>query len=237
MRDLAVTAVAANGYYVQVPPDSPDYAGAANSGLFVFSGTGPKPAAGDRVDVEGTLTNYYGRLELTDTVFTPAGTSGASPEPAIVEPVDAATASAVVNGVAVAGALQSVLIKVQNVTVTNASPAVNEFEVTGGLPVDDLLYRLDPLPSVGQTFSSITGVLNLYLNRYALEPRGAAIDVRLVQVGDERREARGELVLLAAHRPGVVDHEEHVGGREIRQRDALLAGLDEAVPHRVEVES
>ena len=49
-----------------------------------------------------------------------------------------------------------------------------EFEVTGGLRVDDDLFAVTPDPILGDSFSSITGVLNYGFENRKLLPRSAA---------------------------------------------------------------
>jgi hypothetical protein len=92
------------------------------------------------------------------------------------------TAAEVATGGPRAATLESVLVKVDNVTVSDIAPPVgagdvaptNEFIVDGGLYVNDFLYLTSPFPTVGQTYLSITGVLELRNNNSKLEPRSAA---------------------------------------------------------------
>jgi hypothetical protein len=73
-------------------------------------------------------------------------------------------------------------VRVENVSVTDVAPApgpgddapTNEFTVTGGLRVDDLLWLVTPFPSVGSGYGSLSGVL-VYRNALSkLEPRDAS---------------------------------------------------------------
>jgi hypothetical protein len=72
---------------------------------------------------------------------------------------------------------ESVLIQINSISVADANPDspgdFGEFTVTGNLRVDDLLYLITP-HTLGQSFSSITGVLTYNFANYKLEPRSAA---------------------------------------------------------------
>ncbi len=49
-----------------------------------------------------------------------------------------------------------------------------EFEVTGGLWVDDDLMPFNPRPANGANFTSITGVMSFSFDEARLLPRGPA---------------------------------------------------------------
>jgi hypothetical protein len=147
------------------------------SGIFVFTGTPPAVTAGTRVTItNATVQNYFGQLELTGGMVM-AGAMGAPPAPVMI-----ANAMEVATGGARAMALEGVLVRVDNVTVTNTMPApgggetapTNEFEVTGTLRVDDALYLTEPFPAMGENFASITGVLAFQRSNSKLLPRAAA---------------------------------------------------------------
>lgn len=170
-----VTAVASNGFFAQVPTGHPDYAGVDHSGVFVFTGSSiARPARGAAVTVDGAVADYFGETQITASAVTVTGT-GTIPAAVMVTPAEVAT------GGARADALEGVLVRVASVTVTNAMPppaggetgTTNEFEVTGGLRVDDFLFLLSPLPSLGETFDSITGVLAFRRSNSKLHPRDA----------------------------------------------------------------
>jgi cytosine/adenosine deaminase-related metal-dependent hydrolase len=155
------------GYYVQDP------AGGPFSGIFVFTGSSsPGVAPGDIVDVTGTYDEYYDLSEIVQSSRTVTGTT-AVPAAAVLAPADLAT------GGTLAEAYESVLVRVENVAVTNVNPDgandYDEFEVTGGLRVDDQIYTaLDNTYTLGATFTSITGIHSYGFSNYKLLPRDAA---------------------------------------------------------------
>ncbi len=164
------------GFFVQVGPGDAEYAGPDYSGLYCYHPKGsPMPAVGDRVDVEGTVKDYYGEIELASLGLVTIR-SGGNPAPAAV----LATAADVATGGARARALEGVLVRVEGVAVTSVSPApgtadpapTNEFQVTGGLRVNDFLHLANPFPAVGQEYASISGVLRFANDHSKLEPRG-----------------------------------------------------------------
>lgn len=180
LPDALVTAVAAGeGFFVQVHPSEDIYNGVDNSGLFVFTrGAASFPEPGDRISVTGTRTVFFGQVQLAGvTGFTKNSSGNALPAPVEVAPGEVAT------GGARREALEGVIVTVKDVTVTNAQPApgnadnktpYNEFEITGGLRVNDFFYVIDPQPSTGATFDRITGVLRWANDLSKLEPRNAA---------------------------------------------------------------
>jgi cysteine-rich repeat protein len=176
LDNVLVTGRNNSGFFVQVKETDAGYAGADFSGLFVFA-TGNTVAAGDRVDIgNGTVQNFFGQIQLASVSGVTVESSGEAPPAPIVEaPADVAT------GGAHAAALEGVIVRVNSVTVTNVAPApgpgdtapTNEFVVTGGLRVNDYLFLVTPFPSLGDSFTSITGVLELRNSNSKIEPRSA----------------------------------------------------------------
>ncbi len=171
-----VTAIAANGFFMQVDPSSAAFAGVDNSGIFVFTSSAPTVAVGDRVDlVTSQVTNFLGEIELNQATISKTG-SEVAPAPALASPADVAT------GGSRAAALEGLLVTIENVSVTNVAPAPTgsdkaptyEFEATGGLRVDDFLYRITPFPLVDANFKSITGVLAFRNQASKIHPRSLA---------------------------------------------------------------
>ena len=172
-----VTALARNGFYMQVDPASPMYPGADFSGIFVFTNTAPMATVGDRVTVSGaTVADFFGQKQLSGGTVMVTASGQMVPAPTVVTPMAAAT------GGMRAAALEGVLVRVENVTVTNPMPApaggevapTNEFEVGGSLRVDDGLFLVTPFPMMGENFASITGVLALARENSKLLPRQAS---------------------------------------------------------------
>ncbi|MBX7113722.1 MAG: DUF4215 domain-containing protein [Myxococcaceae bacterium] len=177
LGQVLVTGITDTGFFVQVHPGEGGFTSAEYSGIFVYKPM-PGVAVGDRVDIEdATPVDYFGQRELSNvTNVTVSSTGNAAPAPVVV------TAAEVVNGGSKAVTHEAVVVQVNNVSVTNLSPALgagdrapaNEFEVTGGLRVDDLLFLLTPAPALGQTFAALSGILTYRNNNNKLEPRSAA---------------------------------------------------------------
>ncbi|MBI5488097.1 MAG: hypothetical protein HY905_12260 [Deltaproteobacteria bacterium] len=163
-EDVVVTAVFADGAFVQEPGGGP------YGGILVYAGSAPAVAVGDRVDVSGTYEEYAGESEISSPVLTRRG-AGTPAVPEVVLPADVAT------GGSLAESYEGVLVVVESVAVTDANPDApadyNEFEVDGALRVDDAFYRILPDPVPGNTFSRLAGVLRFTHADFKLEPRGA----------------------------------------------------------------
>ncbi|MFZ5469794.1 MAG: DUF4215 domain-containing protein [Myxococcota bacterium] len=170
-----VTAVSPNGFFLQVHESEAGYAGRDHSGIFVFL-PARTVSAGDRVNVSAALTSFFGQLQLSSATVTTASTGNPLPSLTTALPAEVAT------GGTRASALEAVLVQVANVTVTNLAPAPGpgdtaptyEFEVTGGLRVNDFLYRVAPFPAQGEQFASVAGVLRWANGHSKLEPRSSA---------------------------------------------------------------
>jgi cytosine/adenosine deaminase-related metal-dependent hydrolase len=174
-----VTAVLTNGFFAQVPESDADYVDADFSGVFVFTGTMPTVARGALVAIDGATSLFprsgpHQEIQFTMPTVTALGTAD-MPAPIVVAPADVAT------GGARAAALEGVLVRVEGVAVTDPAPApaggetapTHEFQVGGALLVDDVMYRLDPMPAMEESFASITGVLQLRRDHSKLLPRDA----------------------------------------------------------------
>lgn len=167
-----VTGKGSNGFFMQTKAGDAGYAGANFSGIFVATGSGSPflaAAVGNRVDVAGTVTNFFGQIEL-------ASLSAVTVVSAVVEApptAEVATAAEVTTAGTRAAALESVLVQVGAATITAVNAGQGEFTVNDGagtVVVDDFLYAL-PSPTVSQAFTSITGVLALRSNVSKIEPR------------------------------------------------------------------
>jgi large repetitive protein len=177
LNDMLVIAPAARGYFVQTVPGDDGYdASLAErfSGIFVFNGADEKPAVGDRIDIQGNVTDFFGQTEIANSTFTLV--SSGDPPPA---PIDV-TAEEVATGAARAMELEAVLVRVGMVTVTELEPMAGpgdtaptyEFVVEGILRVNDFLYRADPFPMVNDVIPNLQGILRFGNNNSKLEPRG-----------------------------------------------------------------
>jgi large repetitive protein len=186
LANALVTARAANGFFVQVKETDAGYTGPDNSGLFVFTATAPTVNPGDRVTVtNGTVTNFNGQIELSMVSFTVGTTGGAPPVPVTESaPGVPLTVTDLASGTK-AAALEGVIVRLANVSVTDIAPPpgtgdttpTNEFVVGGALRVNDLLYLTTPFPVVGDSFTSLTGILEFRNANFKLEPRAATDEV------------------------------------------------------------
>lgn len=123
---------------------------------------------GDVVNVKGTYTEFFDFSEITVTSSADLQivSSGPVPEPALVAAADVGT-----NG-AKAEAYESVLVKVENVMVTDAAPGFGEFEVDGVLRIDDFFYPFEgPMVSNGDVFTSIVGPVMWSFDNFKIAPR------------------------------------------------------------------
>jgi hypothetical protein len=122
----------------------PGYVDASYSGVYVYAPSNTVKQR-DRVTLlSATVSSYNGQIQLTvPNVQVVTSEGEAAPEPELVLPADVAT------GGSRAAALESVLVQVSGVTVTDTAPPpgagdktpTNEFVVDGKLPRERL-----PLP-------------------------------------------------------------------------------------------
>ncbi len=159
-----------NGFFIQVKETDTGYAGPEDSGVFVYTGgTVPTAAVGNRVDVTGTIQDFFGQTQLTTVTVTVTSASvEAPPAPIVVTPAQVAT------GGARAAELEAVLVTVQDVEVTAVDTGFGEFTLDGSLIVDDALFALAPAPTVGARFLSVSGVLAFRNSNSKLLVRSAA---------------------------------------------------------------
>jgi cysteine-rich repeat protein len=170
-RNVVVTALRSNAYFVQVPVGHRDYAGPEYSGIMVFTGPGAPLYTdgtaiqrGDNVDVTGRFIAFNGQLELSSPITTVRSTF-TRPIPDPVRPVLPSEVSAIASSRATA--LEGVLIEIGPTTVT--STAGVSFTLEGVLRVDNFLATY-PIPAPGP-LNGVRGVLVYRLFSMALSPR------------------------------------------------------------------
>ena len=166
-----VTAVSTDGEHIFLQ----DAMATTHGGLYVSdSGTllGATASRGDVVEVTGTYTESQGGNLATVALesFTSMGTDTV-PAPTVLTPAD-------ILDDGIAELYESMLVELQNVTVTSANPDdpagdFGEFEVDG-VRVDDLLYEVTPDPVLDDTFSTVVGPLNYTFGNFKIVPRDAA---------------------------------------------------------------
>ncbi len=141
------------------------------SGLYIFNST-KAVAVGDRVKVTGTLQFYKdsGNSEIIEIskVKNVEIVSSNNALPAFVT-VDPAK---VKNGGELKDAYNGVLVKVENVNVTEEADSYKVFGVADGLKVDDDFYSYED-PAVGTHFSLLRGVLGDTFGYSKILPRSA----------------------------------------------------------------
>jgi len=136
--------------------DAFDENGVPQSGIYVYMpGAGVSIAArGDLIDIEASVGSFGGSLQLVEpTVIRVISSGNTLPGAVEVEPADIAF------GGADSETYLGVLVQVNNVTVTEGFDSYFEFELTGGLRVDDIFYRAEPEPLVGEAYTAVVGPL------------------------------------------------------------------------------
>lgn len=162
-----VTGVGFSGYDDNFTISTPE-GGPWNSVYVYMSGT--TVAVGDEVEVTGTVEEYSGFTEIsgyTNSVTVDILSSGnAVPDPIIktIQQLNSEEAN------------ESVLIRIENVSVVEGPDDYNQWYVTDGTDtgqIDDGLFSY-PNPSVGDVFSSITGIVDYGYEEYGVNPRDAS---------------------------------------------------------------
>ncbi len=131
-------------------------------------------APGDELTIVGTYSEFFdmSQISIADASAVTTTGSGSAPAPELI-----ADPAAIATDGAMTEQYESVLVQVENVTVTVANPddpeQFNEFVVTGDLRIDDIFFAIDDwvAPAVGTSFASITGALTYGFSNFKLEPR------------------------------------------------------------------
>ncbi len=197
VSDLVVTAVGDDGFYSQQLMGSTDYDGVDDSAIYTFTGSAPTVSRGDVVDfTSATVQDFFGLIQFSGAVVAVTA-SGMEPAPLVV------TTAEVKTGGSRASALLGVLLRVENVTVTDANPDTpddfGDYEV-GGLRIADSLYATAPDPIVGDQFGAITGPLSFGFSNTKLYPREAAdvVSANLVLVPRDATVSPSGMITLTA---------------------------------------
>jgi predicted extracellular nuclease len=157
-----VYAVFSQGFFIA------DGAGAWQ-GIYVYNGSDPKPASGDRMRVTGKVAEYYGLTELTAPNY--------PTEPLVIEVLSSGNALpepyTVPSGSVSQEMWESVLVRVQDVTVTDPDLGRGEWEVddgSGTVVVDDW-GSYSYVPAQGDALSYVQGALTYDWGAFKIEPR------------------------------------------------------------------
>ncbi len=151
------------------------------SGLWVYTGAGAEAfSVGNTVDVIGWYEEYDNggawpapltEINIADHTLDSGVSLSSNPSP---QPAPSVVAVADLLVEATAEPWEGVLITIENLTVEDADLGYGEWAVDGGFRVDDKLFEFPTPLSPGDTFTSITGVLDYSYGNYKLEPRDAA---------------------------------------------------------------
>ncbi|MFT4623052.1 MAG: cytosine/adenosine deaminase-related metal-dependent hydrolase [Myxococcota bacterium] len=125
LDDVVVTGVGSSGFTLQ----DPAAAGAAWSGIYVFTGDTPTVARGEQISIEGQVSDYFGETQIQDTIVV---ASVAGPP---IAPVPLTIAEAT------AEEYESVLVTLTDGAVTD--DAYDCGPPSGGACADEGLWELD----------------------------------------------------------------------------------------------
>jgi predicted extracellular nuclease len=170
VKNVSVTAVVADssgkpGLIVQDPQ------GGEFSGIYLYNAKyDASIKVGTIITFTGNYSEYYGLTEVGYATIQKVK-DGEPLEPLVISP------ETLVTGEFCAGAdadgakrpYEGVLVKVENVTVTNTSLGNGEWEVSGGLRIDDAFYVYKPTKD--EAFDSIIGLGWFSFGNCKLEPR------------------------------------------------------------------
>ncbi len=150
-----------------------EMAGGKYSGIAVYlkNPDGVAIQRGDLVTLNGVFDEFYdnSQIELADVSGITVSGTAAVPMPELVAAADLAT------GGAEAEAYEGVLVEIQNVDVSDPDLGFGEFEVTGGLRIDDLFFTNNwPMVMLGDSYSSLVGVMDWSFDERKLAPRDLA---------------------------------------------------------------
>jgi len=165
INDVVVTAVGPSGFHVQDPAES------TYGGIYVYtssSGAGGV-SEGDLVTVTGTYVEYYDLSEITGPTVTVTGTATV-PDPVVLDPCDIGT------GGSLAEAYESMLVRVEDVSVTDENPDASAGDDYGEMEVDSCLRIDDGIldgydRTLGTTYSFIQGPLHYAFSNSKVRPR------------------------------------------------------------------
>jgi predicted extracellular nuclease len=157
--------VTANNYGGKYFISSPE--GGAWNGIYVYD-TSNDPELGDLVSFSATVAEYYGWTELTSVNdFQIISSGNAIPAPVVITTAELASMEA----------YEGVLATIEDLTVTETPNSNDEWYVTDGsgdAQVDNGCFTLSPEVAIGDSFTSITGVVDYSYSNYSINPRSEA---------------------------------------------------------------
>lgn len=178
VANALVTGKGSNGFFVQIKETDAGYNGADYSGLFVFTGSNmtllTAANVGARVSIDGKVALYQGQTELDSVTAVTQTAAGPETPPAPI----AVSYADVITGGPRALKLESVIVSLGASSVTAVNAMAGEATLTDSasnqLVMDDFLYVPTPAITVGQSYTSVRGILTLRQMVSKLEPRGAS---------------------------------------------------------------
>jgi len=150
-----VTRVFYNGYFIQDPDGGPW------TGLWVYDSN--EPAVGDQLQLTGEVDEYYGLTELKDvTAYTVMSTGNTLPAAEVLPTGDVSQEQ-----------WEGVLVRVENVTVTDDDLGFGEWEVDddSGPAVVDNLGDYGYSPTDGDLLEFVQGPVNYSYSAFKIAPR------------------------------------------------------------------
>ncbi len=126
---------------------------------------------GDEISVTGSIDEYYDLTEMKDVTSSSLVTSGNSVEPLVIKAGDFATSNPIE-----AEKYESVLIRLNDLVVTNADLGYGEWEISdtsGSCRVDDMGdYSYTPIAN--DTLAAVIGIGWYGYSEYKIQPRNDA---------------------------------------------------------------
>ncbi len=149
-----------------------DAAGPWN-GIYIYVGSGNKPAIGDEVEVSGKVSEYYGLTEISSPPSVTTLSSGNTPYgPSLVTAADIPYGLA---DAAVSEQYESVFVELHDITALTGNDGYNQWTFSDASneigKADDWGYDADP--AVGQNFAILRGPLVYDYSEYKVLPRDA----------------------------------------------------------------
>jgi len=159
-----VTAVGFGGFddnfFISMPE------GGEWNGVYIYM-TEATVQLGDEVEVTGTVEEYYGFTEISgytyDITVNVLSSGNSIPSAAVITTAEAASQEK----------YEGVLVQIEDVTVTTAPDNFGQWYVTDGsgdCQIDDGIFTYSDV-QVGNSFTSITGVVDDSFEEYGINPR------------------------------------------------------------------
>lgn len=137
------------------------------SGVYIFDNT-VHPSVGDSMTITGSVSEYYGLTEFPASQFEihAHGVSGFTPVTVTADDLD--------DGCSATGeSYEGVLVKIYDAVVTQEADSFGIWTVTDGpgdtCQIDDMCFHY--VPEIGDTLTSIIGVVHYSYGEYEINPR------------------------------------------------------------------